>query len=369
MATRFPAIRVDQWLSSWDNFQYEPSAHQTKPRPYFFLASMPASLLRRLAYVRRRTEEGPRLLDTGIQRAHDVARSAGISRFVDSGYPWASLNTRDQARFPNLRKPGWLPTAIIVNRVSRDTLRSGIRPDETDLVHVEQVEGSKYELVLPEGADNDEWQPAGQVYPIEIIDGQHRLLAFEPDDPRAESFDLPVILFDDLDVSWQAYLFWTINITPVRISPSFAYDLYPLLRTQDWLEPVEGPKTYRETRAQELTEVLWSHPSSPWHGRIAMLGRERGKVSQAAWVRSLTVTYIRPWDNPRIMVTGGLFGGQVDPTDSTRVLMWSRPQQAAFLIQLWSAIRDAIANSSADWANDLRDKTPPDETFGRRSRF
>jgi hypothetical protein len=43
--------------------------------------------------------------------------------------------------------------------------------------------------------------------------------------------------------------------------------------------------------------------------------------------------------------------------------MWSRPQQAAFLIQLWSSIRDAIAGQPADWANDLREKTPPDDAF------
>ena len=360
MPIRIPAIKVNQWLNAWDAFEYDPEAHQAKPQPHFFMASIPAGVLRRLAYVRRRTEHGPRLMDTGIQRAHDETRSTGISRFVDAGYPWASLNTRDQARFPNLKKPGWLPTAIIVNRLSEETQRGEYHADPADLVRIE-IQGEGYELVLPEGAERDDWEPSGHVHPIEIVDGQHRLLAFEQGDPRGQGFELPCVLFDDLDVSWQAYLFWTINITPVRISPSFAFDLYPLLRTQDWLEVVEGPRTYRETRAQELTEALWSHPVSPWFGRIAMLARERGKVTQAAWVRSLTVTYIKPWENPRAG-PGGLFGGQVDPIDSTRVLMWSRPQQAAFLIQLWKCIEEHVRRSDAEWATDLRDKAPADGT-------
>ena len=49
-------------------------------------------------------------------------------------------------------------------------------------------------------------------------------------------YELPVIAFQGLDVTWQAYLFYTINIKPKRINASLAYDLYPLLRVQDWLE-------------------------------------------------------------------------------------------------------------------------------------
>ncbi len=78
--------------------------------------------------------------------------------------------------------------------------------------------------------------------------------------------------FYGLDVSWQAYLFWTINIKPKRINPSLAFDLYPLLRAEDWLDKAEGHYVYRESRSQELTEALWSNPDSPWYDRINMLG-------------------------------------------------------------------------------------------------
>ena len=55
--------------------------------------------------------------------------------------------------------------------------------------------------------------------PIEIIDGQHRLFAFDDDEEPDGDFDVPVVLFLDLDISWQAYLFWTINITAKEDKP------------------------------------------------------------------------------------------------------------------------------------------------------
>ena len=188
-----------------------------------------------------------------------------------------------------------------------------------------------------------------------MIDGQHRLWAFT----RTEStrkFELPVVAFRGLDISWQAYLFWTINIKPKRINPSLAFDLYPLLRTEDWLERFEGHQVYRETRAQELTEALWSHPESPWFHRINMLGDPKeGTVTQAAWVRSLLATYVRGWEGRRIRV-GGLFGAPAGK-DKT-VLPWSRAQQAAFLIVVWQEVRDSVRASSERWASALRAGSP-----------
>ena len=92
-----------------------------------------------------------------------------------------------------------------------------------------------------------------------------------------------MVAFHSLDISWQAYLFYTINIKPKKINRSLAFDLYPLLRTEDWLETAEGAAIYRETRAQEITEILWSHPASPWRAKINMLGDTGVKyVTQAA---------------------------------------------------------------------------------------
>ena len=354
---QIPLLKVRQWLPSWNNFSYKEELHQRKPPPEFYLASIPAATLRRLAYVSRRHGSGRRILDIGIQRAHDEKRSDEIRRFVDAGYPWASLAKRDQSLYPSLRKPGWLPTAIVANIIGPETSRSGQKVDSRDLVSIRNERGQSL-LVTPDGSEQPDWALRGHLRPIEIIDGQHRLLAFAEGEAVAQNYDLPVVIFDDLDISWQAYLFWTINIRPKRISQSFAYDLYPLLRTQDWLEKIEGPSAYKEARAQELTESLWSHPRSPWHDRISMLGRGRTGVSQAAWVRSLTVTFVKPWEGPRTG-PGGLFGAQLIRRDDASVLAWNRPQQAAYLIRLWSHVEDAVKVSNAPWARSLIQHTPP----------
>ncbi len=363
---RIPAIRVNQWLTQWDQYNYPPEARQSKPPKYFYISSMPVALLRRLSNIPRRGTEtstgrrkasGPRKDDIGIQRGFEEDRAKDIRSFVEAGYPWASLRESDKGKFLGLRKPGWLPTALILNIVKPGTLRDNEKPNVEDLIKVDESGPTKFELVLPQNSETSEWRPKGKIYPLEVIDGQHRLLAFGEGELSNEDFDLPVVLFEDLDISWQAYLFWTINITPKRISPSLAYDLYPLLRTEDWLEQVPGPLAYRETRAQELTEALWINRDSPWQGRISMLGREKGKVTQAAFVRSLTLSFIRHFDQ-RGKRPGGLFGAPLSE-ESDQLLTWSRAQQAAYLIFLWSELEREIAGTNASWAKHVRQRTGP----------
>lgn len=358
---RIPAIRVRQWLSEWDSYDFDESSRQRKPQPHFYVCSMSAPLLRRLSGVRRREASGPRAADLGIQRGHDENRSNEISRFIKAGYPWANLNTEQQRRFPKLRKPGWLPTAIVANLISPTTMRSGIKAEPRDLITIETTGNELVHLILPDGSQETSWGPGkNSLEPIEIIDGQHRLYAFSENEELNGNFEFPVVLFEDLDISWQAYLFWTINVTPKRINPSMAYDLYPLLRTADWLEHAEGPMTYRETRAQELTEALWSHPESPWKKRIGMLGRERGKVTQAAFVRSLTLSFVRGWSSGRRTGIGGFFGTE-QSKERIDVLRWTRAQQAAYLIALWSSLENTIVTSGGEWAKYLREATPDEE--------
>ncbi len=358
---RIPAIRVRQWLSQWDSYDFDEASRQRKPEPYFYVCSMSAPLLRRLSGVNRRQALGPRVEELGIQRGHDKDRSTEIGRFIRAGYPHATLKTDQQDRFPNLRKPGWLPTAVVANLVSPTTDRFGVKAEPGDLITVDDTGSDIVHLVLPEGSNEPSWQPRERsLDPIEVIDGQHRLYAFSEDEKLDGDFELPVVLFEDLDVSWQAYLFWSINVTPRRINPSLAYDLYPLLRTSDWLEHVEGPMTYRETRAQELTEALWSHSESPWRQRIGMLGRERGKVTQAAFVRSLTLCFVRGWSSSRRTGIGGFFGTE-HSEERTDVLRWTRAQQAAYLIALWSTLEAAIETSEEEWVKQLRQATSEEE--------
>jgi hypothetical protein len=132
------------------------------------------------------------------------------------------------------------------------------------------------------------------------------------------------------------------------------FDLYPLLRTEEWLLRFEGPDIYRQTRAQDLVILLWSHPESPWKDRIIRLGgREKGKITQAAFINSLMSSFIKRYTASGARI-GGLFGSR--PKTHDIVLNWVREQQAAFLIICWKQLRTAVVKSRAKWAIALLGK-------------
>lgn len=354
-----PALKVHQWLGEWEKVPWDVKALRGRPDQWFYLFRLPAGHLRALSGIYRREPHGPRALDLGIERRHDPKRSEEIHAFVKYGFPWSDMSEdkRQSGKYNDLRKPGWLPTAIVVNILKSGESRMGSQVAKEDAISIDDQGDDSATIHLPEGFTGRGWKPHGQ-FPLEVIDGQHRLWAFETG--LAEGgFELPVVAFHGLGLSWQAYLFYTINIKPKRINTSLAFDLYPLLRTENWLEKFEGHSIYRETRAQELTEALWSHPKSPWHERINMLGEPKKKgVSQAAWVRSLMATYVKLWEGPGVKI-GGLFGAPAGA--DKQVIPWSRSQQAAFLIFVWQKVRDAVKLSKEPWARALRKSPTLDE--------
>ncbi|WP_167542372.1 DGQHR domain-containing protein [Rathayibacter tritici] len=287
-----------------------------------------------------------------MQRSLEEDRTSEIRRYIHVGYPLSSMGKRqlDSGERRSLRKPGWLPTAIIANVVPPGDKRGSSHLATDDAVSVEIDGDNNARIELPKSWTPSKWRPLG-AHPLEIIDGQHRLSAFDED--GSDDFEVPVVLFVGLDFSWQAYLFWTVNIKPKRINASLAYDLYPLLREQDWLEAGESLNVYRETRAQELVESLWGDARSVWYDRINMLGQTGMKaqrpVTQAAFVRSLTTTFVRPFRGNKGF--GGLFGGAANNSG----LNWPRGQQSAFLIFAWQALAEAVFNDRhIEWALDLR---------------
>lgn len=349
MRKRVPALTVSQWLPGWEKANFSVDEFRRRPPEKFLLFSMEATELRRLIGIQRRSsiDGTPRNQDLGIQRAHEKNRSIEISDYVKYGFPWSKLSPqkRNESEYADLIKPGWLPTALVVNILLPKDHREGKSVNAKDLVTVDLQNVPTY-IEIPDTTEHD-WELSG-LPPIEVIDGQHRLWAF---DEEVEGYEVPVVAFQGLDRSWQAYLFYTINISPKKINPSLAYDLYPLLRTEDWLEKFEGHSVYRETRAQELTEALWSYDKSPWYRRINMLG-ERGlkSVTQASWIRSLLATFVKSWEGRRVQI-GGLFGAPVG--QDKLVLPWSRAQQAAFLIYAWQELAEAIDDVQPEWVEAL----------------
>jgi len=351
------AIKVNQWLDAWGKYKYDPKSHRSKPEPFFLIFSIDANELRALSGIyQRTTKDGlQRSQDLGIQRGHDPERSKTIHDFIQFGYPWTEISKpkRETGKYDDLRKPGWLPTAIVVNILKPEQKRRGLSVAPDDLITLDQSGNEIINLLLPKTFTSRDWKPI-QRHPIEIIDGQHRLFAFNEDISKGK-FELPVVAFYGLDISWQAYLFWTINITPKRINPSLAFDLYPLLRTEDWLEKFEGPIVYRQTRAQELVELIWSYPASPWYQRINMLGETgQKKVTQAAWIQSLLATFVKTWEGRSSI--GGLYGARKGKDDI--VLTWDKAQQAAFIIFVWQLLANNIKSKEYKWITALRNANP-----------
>lgn len=357
MSDKIQAIRFKQWLPEWDEFDFDPSEQRRKPDPHILLFSMPAIQLRALSGVFRRKRNDDK--GVGLQRMHEVRRSAKIRDFVKYGHPYSSLNQAARTEENEvLRRPGWLPTAIVVNLLQQDDVRPKGKVAAEDLIGVNVTGASNAELTLPYDNHLEQWQPKA-LEPIEVIDGQHRLWAFDEafdDGSLPADFELPVVAFSGLDLGWQAYLFWSINVSPKKINPSHAFDLFPLLRSQKWLETFSELKVYREARSQELTEFLFNHPESPWQQRINMLGESsksapsRAGVTQNGWVRALLSSYLTSGGGRT--KTNGLFAANI--TDASGPLSWSRARQAGFLILLWNSIADAIGDAGSEWTESLR---------------
>lgn len=344
-----PALRVRQWLDDWDTVNFDPEEGQSQPEKHFYLFSIAAKDLRKLSAIYRRDAStgAARKDDLGIQRRHEPTRSKEIRRYIREGFPASTLTDgqRNKNADDNLQKPGWLPTAIVVNILKPGDERNSKALDGSKAIQIQSDDQTEFaKLVLPNDIDSE-------IPPIEVIDGQHRLFAFD-ESLEDSGFELPVVAFHGLDVSWQAYLFWTINIKPKKINPSLAFDLYPLLREQEWLERGDRLVVYRETRAQELTEALWSTPGSPWFRRINMLGgrrKENGPVTQASFIRSLTASMVKPWEPKGNQRIGGIFGGTPNRNEG---LEWSRLQQAQFLITAWKLLAEAVNTSKSAWAEE-----------------
>lgn len=358
----YPAVKINQWQNQWDELEWDTENYRRKPNPFFYILSMSAKDLIKLSnvYARDLNNAQNRAEDLGIQRMHNKNRSKKIKEFIKYGYPYCDFNAavRADPERIKMKKPGWLPTGIVINLLHTPKIENDLSTGvvEEDQIHIEDLPNSNIaEMRLPNSYnEKSNWTPT-YLSPIEIIDGQHRLFAFKDDSPQgytkeAEEFYFPVIAFIDLDVSWQAYLFWSINVSPEKINPSLAYDMYPLLRTEDWLE--DNPlvhKIYREARAQEIVEVLWSYPNSPWYRKINMLG-EKGSpyIKQTTWVRALVKAFFK---------REGLF----HTFKNRRILPWSRPQQAAFIIYLgqkiFHKIELLIENDKDSWPNNINSNT------------
>ncbi|QJW91600.1 DGQHR domain-containing protein [Spirosoma taeanense] len=358
---RIPIIEVDQWLKYWDTVAFDSERGRKQPQHKFFIFSINAGLLKKLSKVYPRKADEQRDIEIGIQRKHDPARSTEIKKYIHRGYPLSEMASTNSIpdKLKSLQMPGWLPTVIVANILTKGTRRGKEEINEHDLITIEKDASGNW-LKLPDNVSNEAWIP--HIPPIEIIDGQHRLWAFDKDDSLTENYELPVVAFIDLDITWQAYLFYTINVKPKKINRSLAYDLYPILRVQEWLEgSPDTANIYKETRAQEIVEILWSNTESPWKNKINMLGDSNSlaNITQAAFIRNLIASFIKTSVTKGL---GGLFGSILN--DQYHLpLNWNRTQQAAFIIFSWKIMYERVSECQHGWALALRNEKKQVEIF------
>lgn len=191
----------------------------TQPLGTFLIAKVKASELLAISFRNERIFNEDLSRYVGIQRKLKDSKIQSIKKFV---------TTRD-ATFPN-------------------TIIGTLKDSE-----LYKYDKDKKELAIEIRDDANEKA-------FQVIDGQHRLWAFEDEDV-ADKFDLIVTFFLGLDIDDQAYIFSIINMTQSRLDPSLAMDLAELSKI-----------TTPENFVHSITKSFNNKADSPWHEAIKMIG-------------------------------------------------------------------------------------------------
>ena len=165
-----------------------------QPLAPFVLAMIPSSVLLKTCYsIPASSEESSSLLSVfGAQRGMKDSRLREIARY---------LKTEDAA-IPNtiILGANYTPEGVPADPSERWTL------EPTGLEDV-------FELKIPVGRKT-----------ASIIDGQHRLLAFE--DTGGTEMHLACSVYLDLPIAYHAFVFATINFNQQKVDRSLAYQLF-----------------------------------------------------------------------------------------------------------------------------------------------
>ncbi len=164
-----------------------------QPLGEFYIAKIKAGDLLRISTssVARYDKDGKL---KGNQRPLDPKRLKAIANFIMS----------DEMSFPT--------SILIAANIDRD---GGIVEKHDDRWTVEKTNTTDvFNLVIPDKVSSL------------IIDGQHRLNAFNYADPSCKEIELVCSIFLDLPNPYQAYLFATINGNQKRVDKSLALELF-----------------------------------------------------------------------------------------------------------------------------------------------
>ena len=218
-----------------------------QPFGRFYVAKLTAATLLTVCFVEElqatteADEEDYKL--KGTQRGKKKSRLVEIGEFIET----------TEAAFPN--------SIILAANYRQDgTLLSVNGEDENDDFYrwrIEERDDGCLELVIPTGEKL-----------ANVIDGQHRLYAFESPNVNYKSKDMELLcsIYLDLPSAYQGYIFATINFNQKSVNKSLAYQLYGLTGVE---EIDKKPETWSPDRAAvAISKRLNLNPDSPFHRRI-----------------------------------------------------------------------------------------------------
>ena len=252
-----------------------PALQVTQGTGMFYLFSIPGKKLLEIAYTSERTQYNR----AGIQRGLRPDRLREIGKFLTS----------------NGSNPSLLPNAIIISLSAQSFFRDG---------HIHICN-----------------RRAGEAF---VIDGQHRLWAFDSQYSGTTDFNIVVTAFINLDDSGKAFIFRSINGNQRKINPSLVYDLIPMLRDKESV-------AFQDRRCHDIVVFLNEAVDSPWRDRIAMVGASDRVISQSSFISGLK----------KLFKKGHLFAG----VDSD---FFEERMQHEILIEYFRAIQNSY---SVEWDN------------------
>ncbi|UOA24097.1 hypothetical protein DSM110277_02533 [Sulfitobacter pontiacus] len=193
-----------------------------------------------------------------------IKENGGVKQFLGIQRPLNDSRVREIRRFIGTVDASF-PTSLVISVDER-------------CARISEETGKK-KLVLEPYIDNETGKkivPFDQI--ATIIDGQHRLKAFEGTD---HNWILPVNVFVGVDEGTQAMLFSKVNLAQTKVNKSLVYDLFSL-------DKGRSP----EKTCHELVVNLNDMKKSPFKGKIKRLGSATDGVfgetlSQATVVKGL----------------------------------------------------------------------------------
>ena len=249
-----------------------------QPIGCFYLAKIPACVLRELAAADvRRIVDRENQTHGGIQRSRNKDRLKDIKQYIGMG----------DSSFPN---------SIILEASSDD-------------VTVKNISAASGEIIGSDDLCLLIFQKRKDLF--KVIDGQHRLYAF--DEINCEGYELVVTILLDLPIEDQAYMFSTINFKQRPVDRSLVYDLY---------EEATIYSPYKD--AHNVAKLLNRERDSPFFERVKLLGVDprfedeilyKAPLTQNAVVREILKLISK---NPDVDRENARLGKAIEVSDSDR---------------------------------------------------